>query len=425
MTLAGERIRQVIATVLLILGMVFPWNINFGLGIEGTRGWVLGLLIVATLMSLAALRAPHGPRLALTLPYLVMVLFFVGFAVLEAIRHGGTGSAPPGLGPGAWLGLAGAVLAAHHGGDLVQRSRVIGIASIALASVAAFFNLYLRTRFVLPNIAASDTSRQHLFTAVAALIYGLVALAPVIVVGGWMTRSLAQARPALVLLGASGLVSGILVWALPAGRYLDAFHGIAQSTSTAGVGFEGYLAWAAAAALIVASPGAGKLADELSNNWRATASRCLTLIAVWCAGSAALRVIDIALAAILDLPSSPYSSTVMMAVDLATALLAGWVVVNGLGNSIPKPATLLLVGTVFVMTVMRIVIDQALVSRVKPLDSIVVSPVWGNDLSQQITSIFDVTLCILALALFVSTTVAYRTSPRKEQHVELTKRSVA
>ena len=82
-----------------------------------------------------------------------------------------------------------------------------------------------------------------------AVVYGAVALVAVLVASRWLLRSGKAARLATVALGASALVAGIIVWILPVGRDIDAFHGIAQNTSTAGVGFEGYLAWAAAAAI--------------------------------------------------------------------------------------------------------------------------------------------------------------------------------
>ena len=66
---------------------------------------------------------------------------------------------------------------------------------------------------------------------------------------GGCCASTKASRLATVALGTSTLVAGIVVWVLPVGRDIDAFHGIAQNTSTAGVGFEGYLAWAAAAAI--------------------------------------------------------------------------------------------------------------------------------------------------------------------------------
>ncbi|WP_156146930.1 hypothetical protein [Mycobacterium lepromatosis] len=37
------------------------------------------------------------------------------------------------------------------------------------------------------------------------------------------------------------------MWSPPIGRYVDAFHGIGQNTSTAGIEYEGYLAGTAAA----------------------------------------------------------------------------------------------------------------------------------------------------------------------------------
>ena len=78
----------------------------------------------------------------------------------------------------------------------------------------------------------------------------------------------------------------------PVGRDIDAFHGIAQNTSTAGVGFEGYLAWAAAAAIFAPRTlfGASGHPSTEENAWRASARNGLLLIAVWCLGSVVMRI---------------------------------------------------------------------------------------------------------------------------------------
>lgn len=409
--------RDVAAALLLVSGLLLPWNLRVGVGIAGTPGWTVGLLVIVTLAALASiglqrLRAVAAKpptdadrlRVALTIPYLLTVALFTGFTVLQSIRHAGSGLTAPGLGPGAWLGLAGALLAARVV-PAPRWFRVIGIASITMAAAAVVFNLYWRTRFVVPNIAGSDTFRQNLVTLLAALAYGLVCLAPVILVGRWMISGSDRTRPALRLLGTATLLAGAVVWLLPVGRDLDAFHGIAQNTSTAGVGFEGYLAWVAAAALIAGASGAGGVIPGFSADW---VRRCLALIALWCAGTAVLRVLDIASAAVLVLPSPPYNSAVIMAFDLAVALLAGWTLINGFRGALPALGRLLVLGALFVLTVARLVIGVALVPRVKPLNPADINAVYGNDLYQQITSTFDVTLCLVAFGLFVSAAAAFR-----------------
>jgi hypothetical protein len=409
-------IRDALAAVLLVLGLLLPWNIECA---ARTIGWVLGLLALVSMSAFAALVLGHyGPqrgqrgadrlRLLLSVPYFVVAAGFVGFTIVQTVRYGGTGSVPPGVGPGAWLGTAGALLAAQpmitSADDGGRRSgarvcRLLGIASLVLAVAAVLFNLYWRTRFVIPNIGNADTGMQNLVVAVAAVLYGVVALAPIVIAARWLMSDERTTRLATVLLGASTVIAGAAVWILPVGRDLDAFHGIAQNTSTAGVGFEGYFVWVAAAALggtavvIEARRGA-------ADDWRGAARKCLLLIAVWCAGSAVLRIVDLMSVSVLDLPAPPYTSTALMAFDLVVAVLALWLYVNHRAESaISRSVLPLLFGALFVLTVSRVILGVALIPRVQPLNATDINAVYGNTLAQQITGSFDVVLCVLAFAL--------------------------
>lgn len=414
--------RDLTAVLLLILGLLLPWNIYVGIGIPGTVGWIFGVLVIVTVMSFAAVLFSYVPtagdrgqggftrlRLALNIPYLLTVALFVGFALLQSVRSGGSGSTPPGVGPGIWAGVAGALLAIQRVRPSTEDEshtrfmwlRVIGLSSILLASAGALVNLYWRTRFLVPHIFDPGTSRQNLVVTVTALLYALVCLAPVILVARWLISGKQRVELAIVMLGISMLSAGVLVWLLPAGRDLDAFHGIAQNTSTAGVGFEGYLAWAAAAALIAPSARLPKGNFAFREIWHDVMRRALLLVAVWCSGCAVLRVADIASAAVLQLPAPPYNSTVMMTFDLVTAMLAVWLAINGSSHVLPRLINALLLGIVFVLTVTRVVIGVALVPRVRPLDTSGITAVYGNELAHQITSTFDIGLCFLSLGLIV------------------------
>lgn len=415
-------IRDALAGVLVVAGMLLPWNISCGVGIAATPGWVFGLLAVITVLSLAALVLSHigNPtaqdrlRLLLNAPYLVVTVGFVVFTIVQSVRYGGTGTVPPGLGPGAWSGTAGALLATQPiiTGTEDERTgakvcRILGIVSLVLAVAAVMFNLYWRVRFVIPQIGNADTGVQNLVVAVAAMLYGLVALAPIVIAARWLISDAPVSRIAAVLLGSSVLVGGAMVWILPVGRDLDAFHGIAQNTSTAGVGFEGYLAWAAAAAIVGTTTVLGALSRETGDEWRGAARKCLLLIAVWCAGSAVLRIVDLMSTSVLDLPAPPYNSTALMAFDLIVAVLAMWLFINhNSGSAAPRLVMPLLFGILFVLMVSRVVVGVALVPRVQPLNASDINSVYGNTLSQQITGTFDVALCVLALALLAIPFVA-------------------
>ena len=411
------------AGLLLILGSLLPWNIYFGIGIGETVGWALGLLMVVTLLALTALvlthvRADAGHtsrsntmRLMLTAPYFAVVAVFVGFTIVQSIRYGGTGMVAPGVGPGVWLGAAGAALAAQPAmgtTDSGQRtygariSRIIGFVSLLLAVAAVLLNLYWRTRFVVPNLGDPDTGTQNAVVLIGAILYGVVALMPVLIVARWLIGDGQGFRLATVLLGSSAVVAGIFVAAVPVGRDLDAFHGIAQNTSTAGVGFEGYLAWTLAAAAVGTATVRGATAWDAASHWRGAIRKCLLLIGVWCAGTALLRIVDLMSASVLDLPAPPYNTTVLMAFDLLTALLAVWLLINSNTALGPKWLISLLFGVLFVATVARVLIGVALVPRSQPLNPTDINEVFGNTLTQQITSTFDVALCVLAAALLAA-----------------------
>ena len=409
-------IRDGIAAVLLIAGLLLPWNVHTGIGISDTPGWVLAVLVLVTLLSLGSLvvgaqgrrrgaERPAPPRLRLLLngPYLTVVIAFVLFTGVVSIRYGGTGVVAPGVGPGIWFGVAGALLAARPPISSVveqpregQAARTIGWISVGLAALATLFTLYFRTRYVVPGIGG-DAAVQNLTTAVAALLYGTVAIIPILIAGRWLISATPAARLATTMLGCSALLAGLLVWLLPIGRDLDAFHGIAQSTGTAGVGYEGYLAWVAAAAIMGTTAARHLRGPNASGLWQLATRSGLLLIAAWCAGTALLRIVDVLLAAILTLPQPPYNSTVLMAFDLVTAVLAAWLFVNSGNRSLPRPVLATLISGVLALTVCRLIVGDALVPRVRPLNPDTVNAVFGNFLAQQITGTFDVTLVVLAL----------------------------
>ena len=266
--------RDVLAGVLLLIAPLFPWNLYFGIGIPHSSGALFALLAVVTVLSLVAIAVTYvigsrpgnslagRLRVALNAPYVLLVAGFVGFDIVQTIRYGGTGNVPGGVGPGAWLGISGALLgvqptitgSATDDASLRQwptSARIVGYTSIALAALAVLFNLFWRTKAALPGSAGSSGfGKQSVAIIATAVVYGVVALVPVVVAARWILQSGSRsARLATVALGASTLIAGVVLWVLPVGREIDGFHGIAQNTSTAGVGFEGYLAWVAAAAI--------------------------------------------------------------------------------------------------------------------------------------------------------------------------------
>ena len=412
------------AAALLVLALLLPWNLYFGMGIPGSNKPLLAVLFLVTLLSLASIAlagswrsssARFNPtlagrlRLALNAPYALLVLGFVAFDVFETARFGGTVHVPGGVGPGAWLGIAGSLLTARPvitgaapGDDNGRPVRIIGYASMVLAVLSFGVNLYWRLKYALTGGSSSGFGKQNIAVIATAVVYGVVALVAVLVASRWLLRSTKASRLATVALGASTLAAGIIVWSLPVGRDIDAFHGIAQNTSTAGVGFEGYLAWAAAAAIFVPRTLFGDRTRSTTEEsaWRAAARNGLLLITVWCVGSMVMRITDLVVGVMLNYPYSRYDSMVLAAFDLATALLAIWLRVNLANDTLSARLITSLCGLVAALGISRVVLGVALAPRFEAMPNAAAqNPVYGNNLAQQITSTFDVALCILALCI--------------------------
>lgn len=444
-----KRYRHVVgdltAVALLVLAVFLPWNLYFGFGIPDSSTILFGVLIAVTVLAVVAVvvagswrsaGARFNParaarlRLALNVPYLLLVLAFVVFDAYETVRFGGTVNVPGGVGPGAWAGIAGSLLSAQAvptgalagpvpAGDEStgwhRSARVIGSLSMLAAVLSFGFNLYWRVRYALQSTGgAEEFGKQNIAVIATAVVYGAVALIAVLVAARWLLRSARESRLTTVALGASTLAAGVLVWFLPAGRDIDAFHGIAQNTSTAGVGFEGYLAWAAGAALFAprALFGRRNASPTEESAWRATTRNGLLLIAVWSVGSVAMRITDLVVGVILNYPFSRYSSIVLAAFDLATAVLAIWLR-RRLATLSARMVTSLC-GLVATLSVARVVVGLELAPRFENSpNSPALHPVYGNNLAQQITSTFDVTLCGLALGILVAAIVTGHLSGRR------------
>ncbi|MBX9978014.1 MAG: hypothetical protein K2Z76_00385, partial [Mycobacterium gordonae] len=137
--------------------------------------------------------------------------------------------------------------------------------------------------------------------------------------------------------------------------------------------------------------------------WRNAIRKGLVLIVVWCFGSALMRVTDLVVATLLDYPSFPYNSLTLAAFDVTTATLAVWLRVKLASGALRSRLITALSGLVVTMTISRVILGVVLAPR---FERVSVGPVYGNDLAQQITSTFDVTLCGLALFIFAAVIIA-------------------
>ena len=191
------------------------------------------------------------------------------------------------------------------------------------------------------------------------------------------------------------------MWILPIGRDIDAFHGIAQNTSTAAVGYEGYLFWAAAAAIVAPTTlyAVFLIKPPTLGAYRSAAQKCMTLIAFWAFAAAALRVVDYLIALSLDLPRAAFDSVAMTAFNLIAGLIAWWLQ-RQLGKGAASPTVIAAFsGVLFVFTVANLAIGVALAPRYAEASP---DAIYGNNLAQQITSTFDVVICALSLAVLVA-----------------------
>jgi hypothetical protein len=420
-------VRDGVAVALLVLALLLPWNLEFGLGVPASNGLFFVLVIFVTLLAVAAALAPYvGPfrltapqpdvrrtsliRLLLTVVYLVLALGFVGYHLLQTVRNGGTGLVPPGVGPGLIVGVGGALLAAQPPVTSItiedngfrrwySVARVLGAVSIALATLAVAFNLYWRLRYLF--VTNGDFGGHDVAVIVTTLLYGAVALIAVVIASRWLLERSAAARLATTGLGASAALASTLVWVLPVGRDVDAFHGIAENTSTAAVGYEGYLFWAAAAAIVAPTTlyAVFLIKPPTIGAYRSAAQKCLTLIAFWAFAAAACRVVDYLIAVSLDLPRAAYDSVAMTVFNVITGVIARWLH-RQLGRGEATPTVIAAFsGVLFVFTVANLAIGVALAPRYAQPSP---DAVYGNNLAQQITSTFDVVICALSLTVVIA-----------------------
>ena len=384
-------VRDSVAVALLLLALLLPWNLEVGLGVPGTNGLFFVMVIFVTLLAVAAALAPHvGPfrlaapqpdvrrtsliRLLLNVAYLVLALGFVGYHLVQTVRDGGTGLVPPGVGPGLIVGVGGALLAAQPPITSITiedngfrrwytAARALGAVSIGRQhsrspSTSIGGSLPVRHE---RRLRRSRRRRHHHHTALRRggddRVGDCIALASREVrrrpTGHHRAGRFGGARQHACL-GPAGI-----------GRDVDAFHGIAQNTSTAAVGYEGYLFWTAAAAIVAPTTlyAVFLIKPPTVVDTAPAAQKCLTLIAFWAFAAAVCRVVDYLIALSLDLPHALYDSVAMTAFNLVTGIIARWLqrqLGRGETNAERHAA---FSGALFVFTVANLAIGVALAPR--------------------------------------------------------------
>jgi hypothetical protein len=382
--------RNACGAALLLPALFLPWNVRFGFGIDGSNTTAYVVLVVVTVLSLGSIFAKGANiRLALNIGYLLFVAFIVVGDTVFSVIFGAVDTIPPGVGPGAWIGVAGSLLCAQPTltdpttDDASLRpwfsaSRVLGFLALAVGVQSFLFNMYWRVSSLGTEAAAEAGRAQQAGFVASAAVYGLMSLAAVLIAASWMIKNTDASRLAVTGLGAATLVTALVVWASDSGLGIVPFRGAVNNT-TAGIGFQGYLMWAAAAAIV----GPLTLRNMLSRKpvdtivWREALRFCLLLIGVWSVGVVAVRVVYLALAAAGDVSLAPGVTATLVVINVAIAALALWVR-RLLRSSAVTTMVVVWCGVLFVLTDARVAADIMVTAS-------------------HITATFHVTLCILAL----------------------------
>jgi hypothetical protein len=380
--------RNACGAVLLLLAVLLPWNVRFGLGIDGSNTTAYVVLVAVTVLSLASIFASSANvRLLLNVGYLLFVAFIVVGDTVFSVIFGAVDTIPPGVGPGAWIGVAGALLCAQpnlvDAADGTRRrwlsaSRVIGFLAVAVGVQSFLFNMFWRVRSLGSEAAVGAGGAQQAGFVASAAVYGLMSLAAVVIAASWMIKNTDASRLAVTGLGAATLVTALVVWASDSGLGIVPFRGAVNNT-TAGIGFQGYLLWAAAAAIVAPLTLRNTLSRKSIDTatWREALRFCLLLIGVWSVGQIAVRIVYLALAAAGDVSLAASITATLIVVNVAIAALALWM--RAVLKSTPVTTLIVvLFGVLFALTDARLASEIVLTAS-------------------HITATFHVVLCVLAL----------------------------
>jgi hypothetical protein len=238
--------------------------------------------------------------------------------------------------------------------------------------------MFWRVRSLGSEAAVGAGGAQQAGFVASAAVYGLMSLAAVVIAAAWMIKNTDASRLAVTGLGAATLVTALVVWASDSGLGIVPFRGAVNNT-TAGIGFQGYLLWAATAAIVgpltLRNALSGKTVDTAT--WREALRFCLLLIGVWSIGQIAVRIVYLALAAAGDVSLAAGITATLIVVNVAIAALALWMRAH-LKSTAVTTVIVILFGALFALTDARLAAEIVLTAS-------------------HVTATFHVVLCILAL----------------------------
>ncbi len=255
---------------------------------------------------------------------------------------------------------------------------MIGFLALAVGVQSFLFNMFWRVRSLGSEAAVGAVGAQQAGFVASAAVYGLMSLAAVVIAASWMIKNTDASRLAITGLGVATLVTALVVWASDSGLGIVPFRGAVNNT-TAGIGFQGYLLWAAAAAIVAPLTLRNTLSRKTIDTaaWREALRFCLLLIGVWSVGQIAVRIVYLALAAAGDVSLAAGITATLIIVNVAIAALALWMRVL-LKSTAVTTLIVILFGLLFALTDARLASEIVLTAS-------------------HITATFHVVLCILAL----------------------------
>jgi hypothetical protein len=379
---------DVLGGVLLLVALFLPWNVRFGFGVDGSNTAAYVVLVAVTALALISVVVPSARlRLMLNVGYLLFVAFIVVGDTVFSVIFGAVDTIPPGVGPGAWLGVAGSLLVAQprvEPADDVsaqrwfRASRILGFVALALGVQSFLFNMFWRIQSLGSQAAAAAGGAQQAGFVASAAVYGLMSLAAVVIAASWMIKNSDASRLAVVGLGAATLATALVVWVSDRGLGIVPFRGAVNNT-TAGIGFQGYLMWTATAAIVAPMTLRNILSRKPidTSPWIEAIRHGVLLIGVWSVGQIAVRLAYLGLAKAGDVSLSPTVTTALIGINVATAALAFWLRILLKATAVTMLAVVLC-ALLFVLTDARLIAEIILTAS-------------------HVTATFHVVLCLFAL----------------------------
>ncbi|WP_072804109.1 DUF7937 domain-containing protein [Rhodococcoides yunnanense] len=309
----SDYVRDGVAAILLFVSFFLPWTTAFGIA-RGGSGGIIALVVLVTILSLASLGLPYLARLGMlgqnwqvgqvrvlrlvaNGPFLVTVIAFLGYDVIRGLfRFSETSSvfSGDGIGSAAWIGLAGALLAAQPRAaelriDPRSAPRWLGWIKPLMFVATGFAVLSGLLGLIFVLVTLNRYGYTDGAATLQSLVVVLVSSAVPVAVLGTVSAGLARRFGSWRL-----TVAGFGVALLVAGFFLS-FDDLASVELFLTVTVYPYYSvtfWVAAAAIAFLPFGVPAAADASHGGyvWLEAARNGLRIIAVWSFGTALTQI---------------------------------------------------------------------------------------------------------------------------------------